>query len=786
MILSSTSDLVKITTSASADIHVQASWADKTSTSLTAGRTNTTFTSATTKTVVGSPGSSTQRSVHSLHIANVHATDPNTVTIKHTDGTTEVTILVVTLASGETLEFDGRKFVKYGASSGGGGGDALTSNPLSQFASTTSAQLRGVLSDETGTGSAVFATSPTLVTPVLGAATATSINKVAITAPATGATFTLADGKTYTVSNTLTLEGTDGATLNIGAGGTLGTAAYTASSSYQAADAGLAAIASLTSAADSFPYFTGSGTAALLVIGSSVRTFLATPSSANLRAALTDETGTGNAVFSTAPTLDSTVTIGTAGGTTGAANFRGTTSGVVTLTVAAAAGTHTIKLPIADGTTGQVLQTDGSGQWSWTSAGGGGVSSVGLSLPAEFSVSGSPVTGSGTLTGAWASQSANLMFASPNGSSGAPSFRSLVIKDIPAILNGLFGDGVDGSLNITTNNATTGALSSGVLTRDLHADDLTMSASARILPAGYRVRVRGTLDITSAPAASITGQGNLGGNSSGAGAGASSSASAGVLIGGGHTGTAGAAGGTGAGAQATVAATSQADFTNVGGSGGAGGASGTGNAGGALRASTNSSPAGPVLKNLMDNFIRGVTFMLGGSGGTGGSAGGGDGTGSGGGGGGGGESGRMVVIYARRINRGGSTAAGVFQSKGGNGGNGGLGSGGTNRGGGGGGGGGSGGVVWICCSELLGSSATNALDVSGGTGGNGGNGTGSGSGGNGGNGGAGGRIYVCQIDTTGTQAWTITTGTSPGTTGGTASGGTGGSGGAGVTTQANL
>lgn len=37
-----------------------------------------------------------------------------------------------------------------------GGGDALTSNPLSQFSATTSAQLRGVLSDESGTGAAYF------------------------------------------------------------------------------------------------------------------------------------------------------------------------------------------------------------------------------------------------------------------------------------------------------------------------------------------------------------------------------------------------------------------------------------------------------------------------------------------------------------------------------------------------------------------------------------------------------------------------------------------------------
>jgi Protein of unknown function (DUF2793) len=43
-----------------------------------------------------------------------------------------------------------------------------TANPLSQFAATTSAQLAAVLTDETGTGSAVFAASPTLVTPNLG------------------------------------------------------------------------------------------------------------------------------------------------------------------------------------------------------------------------------------------------------------------------------------------------------------------------------------------------------------------------------------------------------------------------------------------------------------------------------------------------------------------------------------------------------------------------------------------------------------------------------------------
>jgi hypothetical protein len=51
---------------------------------------------------------------------------------------------------------------------GAGGGDAFVANPLSQFAATTSAQLAGVISDETGTGALVFGTSPTLVTPALG------------------------------------------------------------------------------------------------------------------------------------------------------------------------------------------------------------------------------------------------------------------------------------------------------------------------------------------------------------------------------------------------------------------------------------------------------------------------------------------------------------------------------------------------------------------------------------------------------------------------------------------
>jgi hypothetical protein len=149
----------------------------------------------------------------------------------------------------------------------------VTTDKISALSATTSAELAGVISDETGSGSLVFATSPTLVTPTLGVATATSvgfsgatsgtatlaapavagtttitlpsatgtlatlagtetltnktltsptlttpalgvatatsINKVTITAPATSATLTIADGKTLTASGDATVSGTN-------------------------------------------------------------------------------------------------------------------------------------------------------------------------------------------------------------------------------------------------------------------------------------------------------------------------------------------------------------------------------------------------------------------------------------------------------------------------------------------------------------------------------------------------------------------------------------------------
>lgn len=78
------------------------------------------------------------------------------------------------------------------------------------------------------------------------------------------------------------------------------------------------------------------------------------------------------------------------------------------------------------------IDADGDGMLISSAGGGGTVSSVGLTMPGAFSVSGSPVTSSGTLAVSLATQAPNHIFAGPTtGSAAAPTFRAMVTADIP-------------------------------------------------------------------------------------------------------------------------------------------------------------------------------------------------------------------------------------------------------------------------------------------------------------------------------------------------------------------
>jgi len=90
----------------------------------------------------------------------------------------------------------------------------------------------------------------------------------------------------------------------------------------------------------------------------------------------------------------------------------------------------------AGGSTPALCCCDGDASPAWAAcaaAGGSGtVTSVGLTMPAEFSVSGSPVTTSGTLAVTEATQTANTVYAGPtSGGAAAPGYRALVSADIP-------------------------------------------------------------------------------------------------------------------------------------------------------------------------------------------------------------------------------------------------------------------------------------------------------------------------------------------------------------------
>ena len=149
----------------------------------------------------------------------------------------------------------------------------------------------------------------------------------------------------------------------------------------------------------------------------------------------------------------------------------GGTNGTATPTTGAVAyGTGTAYAFTAAGTSGQVLTSAGAGTPTWTTPTTGTVTSVGLAMPTQFTVTNSPVTSSGTLTAAWTTQSANVLLAGPASGAGAvPTFRALTTADIPALPYGSgtvtsVGLSLPSIITVTNSPVTTSGTLTGTLT----------------------------------------------------------------------------------------------------------------------------------------------------------------------------------------------------------------------------------------------------------------------------------------------------------------------------------
>jgi len=239
-------------------------------------------------------------------------------------------------------------------------------------------------------GSVANATTTPAITLTLGAITPTTVNGQTISSGSgtlSLSTFTLTAAANATVSGTNTGDQTITLTGDATGSGTGSFAVTLATVNANVGSFGSATqVGTFTVNAKGLLTAAGNTTitpavSSITGLGTNVATFLATPSSANLAAAVTDETGSGALVFATSPTL-TTPNLGTpsaltltnatglpvAGGGTGAASLTayavicgGTTS------------TGAVQSIASVGTAGQVLTSNGAGALpTFQAAGGGG------------------------------------------------------------------------------------------------------------------------------------------------------------------------------------------------------------------------------------------------------------------------------------------------------------------------------------------------------------------------------------------------------------------------------
>lgn len=162
---------------------------------------------------------------------------------------------------------------------------------------------------------------------------------------------------------------------------------------------------------------------------------------------VTQLTGTSNQIVVSGSTgsvtlsLPATVTIGTSltvGGLTPNSFLYSGAAGLLTTTSAptngqlliGSTGVAPVAATLTQGT--GISVTNGAGSITIANT---GVTSVALAVPAVLgTVSGSPVTTTGTLTFSLSTQTANTFFSGPTSSSATPTFRSITYGDLPILL----------------------------------------------------------------------------------------------------------------------------------------------------------------------------------------------------------------------------------------------------------------------------------------------------------------------------------------------------------------
>jgi hypothetical protein len=203
----------------------------------------------------------------------------------------------------------------------------VTTDKLNVLAATSSSELAGIISDETGTGALVFANTPTLVTPNIGAATGTSlvlsgdltVNGTTTTINSTEITI---DDKNLTLGSVAspTDAGADGGGLTL-KGATDKTFSWIdATDSWTSSEhldlaSGKVLKVNGTQVLSATEYTGNAATVTNGVYTTSKISALAATSSSELAGVISDETGTGALVFANTPTLV-TPAIGAATGTT--------------------------------------------------------------------------------------------------------------------------------------------------------------------------------------------------------------------------------------------------------------------------------------------------------------------------------------------------------------------------------------------------------------------------------------------------------------------------------------